>query len=191
MKITIKKYLKGLPTKQQEVLDTILSKATDNTLTVSKLTDLGCGYTVAGPIGKIVLKLVAKGVLETDGRAKPKPYVKRSKSRTKHLQFERGSPEYMRAARIKSTYGLSTDQYKSMLDEQAHKCAICGVSASDLSQNLCIDHCHDTGNTRGLLCRECNSGIGKLKDDIGLITKALEYLIKYKTNDNRDNQKGL
>ena len=78
-----------------------------------------------------------------------------------------------------SRYGITIDDYDNMLTEQNGVCAICGTSK--LSKNksrFAIDHCHNTGAIRGLLCSNCNSGIGKLKDNPDIIIKAYEYLIK-------------
>jgi hypothetical protein len=52
-------------------------------------------------------------------------------------------------------------------------CDICGVAESDLPKRLSMDHCHDSGDFRGWLCNECNSTLGKLRDDVGAV---LAYL---------------
>lgn len=75
-------------------------------------------------------------------------------------------------------YGLTKEQYLEMMEAQRSGCAICGGSSGS-SRNrrvLCVDHCHHTGKIRGLLCDNCNKGIGCLKDDVGLVRKALLYL---------------
>lgn len=70
-------------------------------------------------------------------------------------------------------YGISTGDYQHMLDEQEGKCAICGVSNTELH----VDHDHDTGDVRALLCFSCNSGLGMFKDDPELLRKAAVYII--------------
>ena len=75
-------------------------------------------------------------------------------------------------------YGLTREQYEAMLAAQHGGCAVCG-GTNGSSRNrklLCVDHCHHTGKVRGLLCDNCNRGIGALKDDLGLVRKALLYL---------------
>lgn len=75
-------------------------------------------------------------------------------------------------------YGLTKEQYLEMLAAQGGGCAICG-STNGSNKNpkvLCVDHCHDSGKVRGLLCDACNRGIGCLKDDPGIVRKALLYL---------------
>lgn len=63
-----------------------------------------------------------------------------------------------------------------MLDEQGGKCLICGATESFGSHRLAVDHCHDTGLIRGLLCKACNVGIGNLRHDIHYLANAIKYL---------------
>jgi len=72
---------------------------------------------------------------------------------------------------------LSFEEYKNMTINQNGLCAICGNT--DNGRELSIDHCHKTNKVRGLLCKKCNSAIGFLSDDIGLLEKAIMYLKKY------------
>lgn len=67
-------------------------------------------------------------------------------------------------------YGLSLKDYNKMLDEQSALCAICSVKSK-----LVVDHCHTTGDVRGLLCHRCNSLLGAL-DDKFFLSKATVYL---------------
>jgi hypothetical protein len=71
-------------------------------------------------------------------------------------------------------YGATLVDYEIMLKEQNGQCAICGVSP--FGQALDVDHCHETGAIRGLLCGTCNAGIGLLKDNPDLCYKASMYL---------------
>lgn len=71
-----------------------------------------------------------------------------------------------------------------MLREQNYKCAICGqeISLFGSSQKLIahVDHDHKTGKVRGLLCKECNTGLGKFRDNIEYLLSAVSYLKKNK-----------
>lgn len=79
--------------------------------------------------------------------------------------------------RIKSKYDISIERYNELLNEQKHLCAICGKKSSDaLNRKLAVDHDHETGEVRGLLCGNCNNGLGRFKDDISLLEKAISYL---------------
>lgn len=70
------------------------------------------------------------------------------------------------------------EDYLLMAAEQGGKCAICGLTESELGRSHQLDHDHDTGKPRGILCLNCNSGIGKLKDDPKMVQKALDYLTR-------------
>jgi hypothetical protein len=67
-------------------------------------------------------------------------------------------------------HGLSVEGYRALLARNA--CDICGTSQG----RLCIDHCHRTGRVRGLLCDNCNKGVGFFADDPGVIQAARGYL---------------
>lgn len=73
---------------------------------------------------------------------------------------------------IKFLYGLSYDKYEDLVEQQNGCCAIC-----DKATVLNIDHNHETGEIRGLLCNHCNLGLGLFKDSPILLIKASEYLI--------------
>jgi hypothetical protein len=83
---------------------------------------------------------------------------------------------------IQRTYGITAEDYYNMLAAQDNKCAVCESeevnSSRVLSNKLFIDHCHDTGKVRGLLCSKCNHAIGLLNDDTDLLQKAIAYLNK-------------
>lgn len=81
------------------------------------------------------------------------------------------NPDKTKAIRIKSRYGLSTEQLEKLRTKQNNCCAIC-LDETDLH----IDHDHTTGQIRGLLCGSCNKGIGLLKDDINNLENAIIYL---------------
>lgn len=83
-------------------------------------------------------------------------------------------PQYQR----KYKYGISEIKFQAMLREQAGCCAICGDEFSKAVPMLhaCVDHCHATGKIRGLLCKSCNLGIGRLKDSPIRLQKAISYL---------------
>lgn len=72
-------------------------------------------------------------------------------------------------------YGLTPLGYDALLESQGGACAICG-SACPSGKRLAVDHCHNTGTVRGLLCARCNPGIGMFKDQPDLLLVAVEYL---------------
>jgi hypothetical protein len=91
---------------------------------------------------------------------------------------------YMRQYDLNKSYGITVDQYNELYNNQNGKCAICDKTVEEKhkgrKKNLCIDHCHDEGFIRGLLCDSCNRGIGLFEDDPELLLKAATYLKKHK-----------
>ena len=81
-----------------------------------------------------------------------------------------------RDRRLRRLYRLCKDDYDSMLKAQNGRCAICYRAPTE-SKKLSVDHCHLTGDPRGLLCRKCNSAIGMLGDDAARVANASYYLL--------------
>lgn len=79
---------------------------------------------------------------------------------------------YLDAYNRKRLYGLSETQYQNLLKQYPY-CAIC-CAPWVTSPN--IDHCHQTNKVRGLLCKDCNTGLGHFKDDIANLQSAIVYL---------------
>jgi hypothetical protein len=81
---------------------------------------------------------------------------------------------------VKSRYGLSEDDYQNLFMAQDGKCAICGFEETEQTQGtvrrLNVDHNHQTGKVRGLLCNRCNSGLGQFDDDVARLKVAVTYL---------------
>lgn len=85
-------------------------------------------------------------------------------------------PKYSQRTNLKR-YGLTIEQYEQLLAQQNRRCKICGVEASDKrGRRLCVDHDHTTNTVRGLLCSNCNNGLGRFKDKPGLLFRAVDYL---------------
>ncbi len=91
--------------------------------------------------------------------------------------------EYQRRARLKRQYGITVEDYDRMRAAQNGACAVCGTTTpvgrvSEWTQDywLHVDHDHKTGTVRGLLCNECNTGLGKFQDDPELLVAAVSYL---------------
>lgn len=80
------------------------------------------------------------------------------------------------ALRRANVYGLTQRQYEEMLASQDNRCAICRTSFNGMSSKLIhIDHCHETGVVRGVLCKGCNLGLGWFKQ-LELLKNAVNYL---------------
>jgi hypothetical protein len=80
---------------------------------------------------------------------------------------------------LRRKFGMTRDDYDDLLKSQSGKCAICGSETSRReNSSFCIDHSHDNGLVRGLLCHLCNRGLGFFQDDASLLLKASDYLQK-------------
>lgn len=83
--------------------------------------------------------------------------------------------EHIYNKNILRVYGLTREQYNTMALAQNGVCAICGETDKG-GKKLNIDHDHNTGQVRGLLCYKCNSGLGSFEDNPRLLNKAVCYL---------------
>lgn len=97
-----------------------------------------------------------------------------SKTRVHDVSY-RDTPFWKRR-NIASRYGMTLTEYCELYEKQDGRCAICNIEEGDDGKMLCVDHCHDTGEVRGLLCATCNIGIGMLKDSPEYLRAAIEYL---------------
>jgi hypothetical protein len=87
---------------------------------------------------------------------------------------------------LRIRYGIRLIEYRQMLESQNKVCAICGgpETRKAISGKLCslhVDHNHENGQIRGLLCHHCNTGIGSFKESIELMKKAISYIEKHNT----------
>lgn len=98
-------------------------------------------------------------------------------------KFLKAHPELVhrlnRKATLKRHYGMTPEDYERMYTKQRGLCAACGRPKGPGYRYLFVDHNHKTGAVRGLLCRDCNSAIGYLRDDPVRALKIAEYLDRY------------
>ncbi len=81
-------------------------------------------------------------------------------------------------------YGITPETYQELFNLQEGKCAICfssEVSVARRSYNLFVDHDHETGKVRGLLCHHCNTGLGHFRDKTEVLQEAIRYLNAHST----------
>lgn len=101
------------------------------------------------------------------------------RSLTYAKNYRKNNPEKFRNGRIKSLYGISSEEYNLLLNKQNDSCAICKIHVSEIKGSFNIDHNHSTGKVRGLLCHKCNKGLGLFLDKPEIISKAVDYLRKF------------
>lgn len=103
----------------------------------------------------------------------------RAKACAETREWQRKNPAKRKSQRLKK-YGLTLAGFASMLASQGGGCAVCGhADRSDPKFFPVVDHCHKTGKVRGLLCMNCNMGLGKFADDPKRLTSAIAYLASH------------
>ena len=85
--------------------------------------------------------------------------------------------EKLRAYKFMRLYGITLEFFNELNRKQNGLCKICGLPDTDKA-NLSVDHCHASKKIRGLLCTNCNQGLGKFKESVSLMKKAIEYIEK-------------
>lgn len=75
-------------------------------------------------------------------------------------------------------YGITLEEYNSLLVSQDFCCAICRKHVSTLKVRLHVDHCHTTLKVRGLLCFNCNNALGRFKDNPDILQNAIDYITR-------------
>jgi hypothetical protein len=104
---------------------------------------------------------------------KPTKYVGTREERRRQAtkNWRDNNQEKVLNKRYKERYGITFVEYQAMSEKQKNKCLICNVE-----EKLVVDHNHETGKIRGLLCNNCNCAIGLLKDDPIILQSAISYL---------------
>lgn len=92
-------------------------------------------------------------------------------------EWRKRNPEKGRAEKLRSRFNLTVEAYDELLESQCEVCAICGDEC-DSGHRLSVDHDHETGEVRGLLCKDCNIALGFFRDNVKSLARAIEYLSK-------------
>lgn len=96
-----------------------------------------------------------------------------------HQEHKRQSPTTQRnrkAEKLQLRYGLTYEQWEEIRQAEDYRCMICGISEEEIGKKLDVDHCHDSGKVRGVLCNPCNNVLGHAKDKIEILEAAAQYL---------------
>lgn len=113
-------------------------------------------------------------------------YCKVCKKKKHHEYYLDNTEKYKKLARNRDLkkYGITLEDQEQMLREQNNKWAICGkeifLFGSSKKLTAHVDHDHKTDKVRGLLCQECNTGLGKFMDNTDYLLSAVSYLKKNK-----------
>lgn len=107
-------------------------------------------------------------------------YIEQCKQCKREYDRAHRTPEKNAQYKV-SCYGITFAQYSAMVVSQNNKCAVCHKEEAakfrgKKTMALAIDHCHKTGKVRGLLCSNCNTAMGKLKDNVATLESMIKYL---------------
>ena len=110
-----------------------------------------------------------------------RPEKMKANAKKRYAENKERDPLYARRVNIQQKYGISQEEYETMLSAQHGNCAICNrhgnvLHANGRPQALAIDHDHETGAIRGLLCSLCNQGLGSFQDNGEFLLNAARYL---------------
>lgn len=97
------------------------------------------------------------------------------------LSQNRQTKEYKRYQREcfdRSRYNLEPQHKQALIDAQENSCAICDYKFGQKVGDMKVDHCHNSGDVRGLLCDHCNRGLGFFRDNQDNLKKAISYLAR-------------
>jgi len=116
---------------------------------------------------------------ESDARIKAlDPEAHRERQRTYTRRWKERHPDRAKASErrtsLRRKFGITPEEYDALLEAQAGVCAICGEPPGQKA--LAVDHDHDTGSIRGLLCGNCNTALGLLSDDVERLIRAIIYV---------------
>ena len=79
---------------------------------------------------------------------------------------------------LKRNFGITIQEYNRLFQMQGGMCAICGIHQNSINKSLRVDHCHKRNLVRGLLCHNCNVGLGLIKESTEVLKKMIDYLEK-------------
>ena len=93
--------------------------------------------------------------------------------------YRKKNPNHRRDWHLMRVYGITPDDYNALFLNQNGCCAICGIHQSELKKKLGIDHNHETGEIRGLLCIRCNTAIGLMGESVERFKGAIKYILAW------------
>lgn len=108
--------------------------------------------------------------------ADPLKYKKRAQD------WRKKNPDRIKTHNRKSNYGVTQEWFDDRLKRQKNRCAVCLHSFVDTPH---VDHCHKTKKNRGLLCVDCNLGLGRFKDSTRILRRAIQYLKEFENVDSK------
>lgn len=102
--------------------------------------------------------------------------IEKSRKVSRESARRNSNPEKKRKNKLKSEYGMTTEQWQDMFKSQGCKCAICNAADTGSKNGWNTDHCHKSGRVRFILCAHCNRGLGAFRDNPEIMRKAADML---------------
>ena len=104
------------------------------------------------------------------------------KERLRSKDYALRNPDAAYERSLKYKYGVDEEWYRLTLESQNGVCAICYGGLVLGRRHFSVDHNHETGEVRGLLCEHCNRGVGCFRDNTGFMQEAIGYLREFSEN---------
>jgi len=129
-------------------------------------------------------KVCRQGICKAWEKANPEKVT--AMRRRGYLKREKGNPvirrrmkKYLRNYNLFRKYGITKEEFDRLVFLQANRCALCDNEFTGVGyMKPAVDHDHETGAIRGLLCKRCNLALGQLGDTLAGVMRAVEYLNK-------------
>jgi hypothetical protein len=91
-------------------------------------------------------------------------------------EYRAANKDRDKSKKLQRQYGITLEERDQMLARQGGVCAICKTDAPTTKLGWVVDHCHDTGRVRGILCSPCNTLLGAARDNVATLSNAIQYL---------------
>ena len=136
--------------------------------------------------------LVDEYYLSRKDPTKPSSYSYECKECTikRTIEYNKNNSESVRSQYLKRNYGLTFEEFDTMLSSQDNSCAICGTKEPSKTRGRTrrfhVDHDHETGKVRGLLCKSCNIALGEVDDNIHTLKSMIQYLERHEETNTRE-----
>jgi len=117
-----------------------------------------------------------------NGKKKRLEYRMKNRKKLNDDQKERNVKSHDRISEycLMHRYGLTIEDYNYILEQQGGVCEICRKPVSEFNKRLHVDHDHNTGVIRGLICSSCNLMLGHAKDNVNILGNAILYIYRYR-----------
>jgi hypothetical protein len=109
-------------------------------------------------------------------------YYQQNKEKIKHInkKWTKNNKKRIRDTKLRAKFGITLEEKEQLFEAQDQSCAICKSKKNNKNRDWDVDHCHNTGVVRGILCSNCNRGLGLFQDSPECLFNAYIYLNDWK-----------